>query len=254
MRRRFFALGYVFFILLTVTGLIMAFSFFQRLTNSNIVNTSELIDRAMSDTASIKADPAFVIENIQNDLSASLDNFHFYPEVNFVKKAHRSNCLTCHTPMPHNKNTGTRAFLNMHGGFIACGTCHSDGAKGSYQWYDVERKTLATSLVADVPLMAIQMVKVVAGKPGYVGQNNPKSVAQLTADVINDSKQADALCKTEFRNKLEQALNCDNCHSSKAGLLNWKKLGYTPERADKLATLSIPNVFQKYDEFYIPSF
>gem|GEM_PF-4746835 len=254
MRRRFFALGYVFFVLLTVTGLIMTFSFIERITNSGIVDVDKMIDKALSDTASIQADPAYVIENVNHDLAASLKNFHFYPEVSFIQKEHRSNCLSCHTPLPHNKDIKTRAFLNMHGGFIACQTCHSDGKKGDYKWYDMERNKVAEALISDAPLMSIQLTKMVSGKATVTKQNAPEFLSVLSDNVKNDPGKADALCETTYRGDLTKALSCMNCHVSDKSVLDWKALGYPPQRQEQLMTLSIPNVFNKYDEFYIPSF
>jgi len=254
MRRRFFALGYAFFALLSVTGVIMAFSFIERVTNSDIIDTSELVEKALSDTVKILEDPAYVVENVSNDLSAALENFHYYPEVNFIGKDYRSNCLSCHTPLPHNENIKTRAFLNMHGGFIACATCHTDESDGEYQWYDIERNTFASALIEDIPLMSIQIVRSVSGAPAYVGQNDAEFSSTLTEEIKNDLSRKDALCKSAYRKDIDKALSCDGCHSTAEGELDWEKLGYSDERAEELMTLSIPNVFNKYDEFYIPSF
>jgi len=254
MRRRFFALGYVFFALLSVTGVIMAFSFIERVTNSPILETSELVSKALSDTAQILDDPAYVVENVSNDLSAALENFHYYPEVSFIEKDYRSNCLSCHTPLPHNNDIKTRAFLNMHGGFIACATCHTDESQGRYQWYDIERNTFAAALIEDIPLMSIQMVRNASGTPGFVGQNDSAFSSRLTDELKEDLSLQDALCKSSYRQDIEKALSCGACHSAGNSVLDWKELGYTAEKADELMTLSIPNVFNKYDEFYIPSF
>jgi len=254
MRRRFFALGYIFFALLSVTGVIMAFSFIERVTNTSIIETSELVENALSDTAKIHEDPAYVVENVSKDLSASLENFHFYPEVNFIEKDYRSNCLSCHTPLPHNNDIKTRAFLNMHGGFIACATCHTDDSEGQYQWYDLERNTFASALIQDVPLMSIQMVRSVSGAPAFVGQKDFEFSSVLTEEIKHDLSKKDALCKSAYRKDVTKAISCDGCHSTDEGLLNWEKLGYSDERAEELMTLSIPNMVNKYDEFYIPSF
>lgn len=254
MRRRFLALGYVFFALLTVTGLIMAFSFVERITNSSIIGTNELIDNALSDSAKILADPAYVVENMGNDLAAALENFHYYPEVEFIDQAHRSNCLSCHTPLPHNKEIKTRAFLNMHGGFIACATCHADKSEGTFQWYDVERKAAVSALIKDVPLMSIQMVRSVEGEAVYVGQSDAAFSTIFTAELKNDLSRQDALCESDYRKDVAQAISCDGCHNSTESLLDWESLGYDSTRIQQLLTLSTPSVYSKYDEFFIPSF
>ena len=253
MRRRFFALGYVFFILLTVTGLIMTFSFIERITTQPILTTSDLVEDALTDTASIKADPAFVVENIGKDLQASLENFHYYPEVAFIEQKYRSNCLICHSPLPHNNDIKWRAFLNMHGNFIACQTCHTAGAVDNYHWYDIEREAVAEVLLPDIPLMAVQLVGFNASQPAFTGQTAPGFLSQLTAEIKADRAKQDQLCQSNYRQELESALACEKCHSQES-VIDWSKLGYSEERVLELTTLSTLSVYQKYDEFYIPSF
>ncbi|MEA3286655.1 MAG: hypothetical protein U9Q77_04695 [Candidatus Marinimicrobia bacterium] len=253
MRRRFFALGYVFFVLLTVTGLIMTFAFFERIGTKATLTSSDLVEDALADTASIKADPAFVVENIGKDLQASLENFHYYPAVNFIEQEYRSNCLSCHTPLPHNKDIKWRAFLNMHGNFIACQTCHTAEIAENYHWVDIERATVAKVLLPDSPLMAVQLVGFNSNTPAFTGQTDPGFLSQLTEDIKNDRTKQDQLCKNNYRQDLESALTCENCHNQKP-VIDWSKLGYSEERALELSTLSTPSVYQKYDEFYIPSF
>jgi len=253
MRRRFFALGYVFFALLTVTGLVMVFSFIERLSTKPTLTTSDLIEQALSDTSKLNADPAYIIESSGRDLHAALKNFHYYPEINFIAQEHRSNCLSCHTPLPHNNDIKQRAFLNMHGNFIACQTCHNTGSEGEYHWFDIERNTIAEVLLNDVPMMSVQLVSIANGAPAFTKQADPAFIAKY-ATVINDLEKQDQLCKDEYRKDLEQAFTCKKCHTSKDAAIDWNALGYSEERALELSTLSTPSVFQKYDEFYIPSF
>ncbi len=254
MRRRFFALGYVFFALLTVTGLVMVFSFIERITTKPILTKSDLIEEALTDTASIAADPAYVIENIGKDLHASLANFHYYPDLSFIEQSHRSNCLSCHTPLPHNKEIKSRAFLNMHGNFIACQTCHGSKSAPEYQWYDVERSVVAETLLADIPLMSIQLIGVEKGAFEYVKASDPAFLGEYTAEIKSDPVKQDLLCKDNYRNDLTKAMTCENCHTSQAAVIDWSILGYSEERILELETLSTPAVFEKYDEFFIPSF
>ncbi len=251
MRRRFFALGYVFFVLLTVTGLIMAFAFIERLGSKPIMTSGDLVENALSDTARMEADPTYIIENIGNDLQASLENFHYYPEVSFIKQEYRSNCLSCHTPLPHNQDIRLRAFLNMHGNFIACQTCHRAQGVTEYQWYDIEREEVAVVLPKDVPLMAVQLVSFRDNKAAFVKQTDPGFLKQLSPEIKGDPAKQDLLCESNFRQNVERALSCEDCHNKDAAAY-WEKLGYTEEEVLKLTTLSTPSVIQKYDEFYIP--
>jgi len=253
MRRRFSALGYVFFVLLTVTGVIMAISFVERISTKPIVTRSDLIDEAWSDTASIQADPAFVVENLGNDLRATLKNFHYYPDAAFIEPAYRSNCLSCHMPLPHNRDIKLRAFLNMHGNFIACQTCHATAKPDKMEWLAVEQGQVASVLPPDIPLMSVQLVSVEQGKLGYTRSSDP-AFQQLLAETGDDSLRQDQLCLDNYRGLLDQAWTCKDCHTDQAAILDWQQLGFSAERIAKLTSLSIPAVFQEYKNFYIPSF
>ncbi len=254
MRRRFFALGYVFFILLTGTGLIMVFAFIERISTQPTLTTSDLIEEALSDTASINKDLAYVVENIGNDLHAALKNFHYYPEVDFIDAEHRSNCLSCHSPLPHNKEIKQRAFLNMHGGYVSCQACHGGQEPVDYMWYDVERNVLARALPENREVMSVLLVAVKDGEVHFEKETDQTFIAQYTPTIQADPDLKDQLCETSYRNTLEYTLTCDECHTSKNARVDWNQLGYSEKRALELATLSTPSVYQKYDEFYIPSF
>ncbi len=254
MRRRFFALGYLFFVLLTVTGLIMIFAFIERLATKPILTTSDLVENALSDSTNIKEDFAYVIENVGNDLQASLKNFHYYPTVAFVDNKFRSSCLGCHTPLPHNREEKLRAFLNMHGGYVACQTCHWVKPATEYRWYDVERKAFAAILPEKRPVMSILLVGVNQDQAYFERRSDQSFSSKYTESVQSSFELKNQLCESNYRDDLKSTLSCDNCHTSKNASIDWGRLGYTDARALELATLSTPSVYQKYDEFYIPSF
>jgi len=253
MRRRFFALGYVFFALLTVTGLIMAISFIARISSKPVRLQPDLISAPLSDSVAIQADPAFVVTNMGRDFQAALKNFHYYPAMPFIATGERSNCLSCHLPLPHNKNPKLRAFLNMHGNFVACQTCHAATRADSFQWLDVKHRQVVNVLPSGVPLMAVQLVPVREGQVGYTGAADADFQKLLTT-TGSDLQRRDALCREQFRGQPDQVLNCQNCHTDREAVLDWQTLGYAPERIARLTSLSIPSVFQKYDNFYIPEF
>ena len=142
----------------------------------------------------------------------------------------------------------------MHGNFIACQTCHTQAAAEEYVWLDVERAAPASELPQKTPLMSVQLVAMKAGQPVYQKQSDEAFKSLLGGGVPADEALSDKLCREQFRKDVDRAISCESCHTSSGGILDWNRLGYSDERVLKLSTLSTPSIFQKYDEFYIPSF
>jgi len=85
-------------------------------------------------------------------------------------------------------------------------------------------------------------------------QSDPDFIQQFTSEIQKNHSLQDQFCKDNYRNDIKQAFTCENCHTEKDAVIDWSKLGYSEDKVLKMTTLSTPNVFDKYDEFFIPSF
>ena len=257
MYRRFRGLGYMFFVLIVVTATIMAISFYQRLANPNTRPAEILVPRAMQDTVRLQEDPAYVMQAVPNDYEAMHKNFHYYPGIEMVRKQNRSACLLCHSVLPHNKNVRNRAFLNLHSGYVSCTTCHlSDSTNVTFEWLDTETGHRVSGVERPETkwrnVGKYQLVPIRDGQAIYTSQDNPVIVDQIEAGALTDETQ-----KKQLREMLEAGMMmpgrmCNRCHIQN-GYINYTAVGYSPERVRELESLSIPSVFENYENFYMPT-
>ncbi len=257
MRKRYRGLGYLFFLLIMLTAGIMAYSFYQRLTNPKTRPAELLVPKAMEDTTRLKADPAYVMEAIPNDFKARHKNFHYYPGIEMVAKQNRSACLLCHTVLPHNKNIRNRAFLNLHSGYVACTTCHlADSTNTTFEWLDTETGQRVTDVERPETrwehVGKYQLVPVRAGKIIYVAQDDPELVKKIAGGALTDEVRKKALRREVEAGMMMPGRMCNRCHIPN-GYINFIEAGYSSERASELESLSIPSVFENYENFYMPT-
>lgn len=252
MRKRFSFIGYSFFFLLTITGLIVGFSLFERISSKPLVTRNELVNTVLSDTKSDSVNSTFILENISKDFDASLENFHMLPNIDLIADELQPSCTECHSLLPHNKEIKTRAFINMHTKYIACETCHQMQHYSEYKWVDIKRNIVVNALPENIPLMAIQLVGVEDSKPKYVAKNSPDFKLLASKTNMKDLTSKNKFCKTNYNQDISTALKCNQCHTDSKSFLDWETLGYTEEQILKLQSLSIPSTIHKYKEFIIP--
>ncbi|BAO45680.1 hypothetical protein [Thiolapillus brandeum] len=146
-------------------------------------------------------------------------------------------CLQCHDRAPHRRNPRKRAFLNMHGRWIACETCHwqPEGMSLDYGRVRVPGVPVAEGLIA--PL--------VDGKPVVTLAEEP-----WVRRLARDWEQADKAARVNIKARLHQPLeekgpDCIACHDGKDSLLDWKALGYERGRVKELRDNPIARFLQR---------
>ena len=94
------------------------------------VEQAEISDKALQ--KSLKQVKKHKEIDIIDDLS--VPPFHKRVALPTTKK--QPFCMTCHLPLPHQKNERSRTFMNMHSRYIACETCHFRPEKTTlaYRW------------------------------------------------------------------------------------------------------------------------
>jgi hypothetical protein len=178
-------------------------------------------------------------------------------------------CFICHSKLPHSKTKKIRAMLNMHTNFFACETCHLEITPGEavvYKWYSpVEQnptgpffgtsydpETGELEMVDDhfskiAPFYKENgtLVPTIHMQQGEMARDYVKVRDQLTPE------QRDGITKKFHVDILPKGPECQVCHVSN-GILDFKKLNFSPKRIADLENLSIKGMITKYDEFYLP--
>ncbi len=200
-----------------------------------------------------------------------LKSFHQKEQSFITRLDDETACRVCHPLYPHSENKLVRALLNLHAGFMLCEVCHlkkENFAGFIYDWKDTENATFS-------------------GDP-FGTYYNPKTPKTLTSEhfisriaVFSENKGARQLITdtadigkaNEFQStqnnlspdqkvialdyfhrhiaKKDVSVACDECHSSHS-ILNFKQLGFDPQKTQNLMTLNIKGLVTKYETFYFP--
>jgi len=164
-------------------------------------------------------------------------------------------CLTCHLPLPHQKNSRTRTFNNMHSRYIACETCHLDKQKIAdinnldYLWFDYNHRVPIKNPQGLFKASNAQTIKIT---PFYQQQVAVITRHHLYVDTLNEQwKKANLTLKAEIKARIHQPLKsegeeCRQCHSKKDNILNVLSLGATEQELEAHQNNSIVSFFNRY--------
>lgn len=179
-------------------------------------------------------------------------------------------CYICHSDYPHSKNKKVRAILNMHTQFSVCETCHIEDKKEisvAYKWYnpfkeEPEGPFFGTDYDPDTGNLVEVDDHFSKIAPFFIKGDELKSAIQIQdAPLAKDymkvrdqltPEQRDNVKKKFHINIKAKGHDCEKCHSKK-GLLDFKKLGFAPNRIVDLEQLNIKGMVTKYEKFYIPN-
>ena len=199
------------------------------------------------------------------------DHFHQITEdIKLEVWGNRSTCIICHSPYPHGKNLRATAVMNLHTEFMTCYSCHlkvAETEEVQFGWIDPRGHTAETAsygvqtnafskpitlgentLSKLTPFRKIDAVwepitaeKDVDSALRYIEgkENNPPEVNKAIEDTLHR------------RTELKEFIRCSRCHSEK-GILNFKELGFEPERVQQLQKMEIGGIFTNYDTLYFP--
>jgi len=175
-------------------------------------------------------------------------HFHNVVEYPSLPENLRPICYICHSDYPHSKSKKVRALLNMHTEFFVCETCHIEerqDAKVVYKWYspygnNPQGPFFGTSYDPETGnLIEVEdMFSKIAPYFEYGDKLTPE--------------QRDNVKKKFHVNIKPKGHECKKCHA-KDGILNFKELGFTANRAIDLQQLNIKGMVTKYEKFYIPN-
>jgi|FLOH01.1.fsa_nt_gi hypothetical protein len=251
MKKRYRGLGYLFFGLITITSVIMIYSFARGLVGKATRSSDNLIPESSITQELLNTNPGDVLKQFGSDYNAAHDNFHYFPSVEMVDAKNRSACLFCHTPMPHNREIKHRAFLNMHTSYLACESCHYEYSE--FSWMDMESmKKLSGKPPVKSKMRRFLIVPLVNGEVQFQKQSNTQFQELAQTKNFADRRNNTETRKAVEGNILTNPLDCLTCHKSEQTYLDLKSLGYDAEREKTLESLSIPSVFESYQEFFLP--
>ncbi len=167
-------------------------------------------------------------------------------------------CSACHTFAAHKKDRKYSPFYNAHGTFMSCNTCHFVKEGVTYSWAEI--KDGKVKLLKSGDFYGLKYIKVgnrvmLSGEessakivPVYNGKPVElplKGNEELLKDVKAVAKMHNALT--------EKALKCEDCHKEN-GALNFKELGFSPQRVKDLEHNEIVKGLKEYKTIHFPKF
>jgi len=196
-------------------------------------------------------------------------HFHHFIDVPQPSEALQPTCYICHANLPHNKTKKTRAMLNMHTNYVTCETCHlgkNEGETVVYKWYSPVEKhpkgpffgTAYDPETGELEMVHDHFSKIAPfykknGKLTLIAQMGDVSLAKDFVKIRDQFTPEQRKSKTKrfHVDILAKGPDCQACHATK-GLLDFKALGFSPQRTVDIEELNIKGIITKYDEFYLP--
>jgi len=198
-----------------------------------------------------------------------------------IEHDNASTCIRCHGTVPHNESKEVRSFLNMHGFYLACETCHirpQSGEPGlSFRWYD---KVSGKPVPNPPKLLDIDSVYDASGssEAKYVTYGNygakiapgeiidgefrfligPEDLSYVE-NYLEERERLDEAQQKKVKEVVhervnEESVECDICHNDTDQYIPFADLGYPPRRLEELTTSArVIGMLKKYREFWIPS-
>lgn len=191
------------------------------------------------------------------------EQFHWYEPPTGLPMANRASCMLsgCHSNLPHQRDVEIRAYMNMHTAFLTCEACHfakpeDDIRNVRFDWFD---HGLTNDPLAKAPAMGTSRDPKTGSLVGM--DNYARKIAPLLERdgkrewVFTPASDPRALEYERVRNRLTPEMTarmtaefhrniaprgpaCDQCHTGK-GLLDYKALGFSPDRAKELEMLRV---------------
>jgi hypothetical protein len=197
-------------------------------------------------------------------------HFHHLPEVKEIDTGHQSQCLMCHSLLPHSKNEKIRVMLNMHSDFLNCETCHYQKQRDQirYRWFDMgidnditRGSKFGTHYDEETGLLDgtenhISKITPALGQGDkseilFMAQSHPMAQDYIQVkDRLTPGQREQA--KKKFHGGIEsKGWACRECHK-KEGVLDLGALGFSERRAREIENLEIVGMFDKYEVFHLP--
>jgi len=197
-------------------------------------------------------------------------HFHNIVEYPQLPENMRPVCYICHSDYPHSKNKKVRALLNMHTQFFVCETCHIEESASmtvEYRWYNPYDENpkgpfFGTSYDPETGNLVEVEDNFSKITPFYKkGEKYTSAIQIQDAPLAQDYAKVKDKLTPEQRDNVKKKFHvhikakgheCKVCHS-KDSILNFRKLGFAPNRTVDLEQLNITGMVTKYEKFYIPN-
>ncbi len=188
--------------------------------------------------------------------------FHKYEPAAVLPVANRSACMLsgCHTELAHRRSAEIRAYMNMHSAFMTCEACHykqpiTDVGTISYGWFDhgMTADPLASAPPAGIARDAqgrlvgldnyVRLIAPYRERDGgrevvFTPASDERALEyERTRDRLTPEENA-RMKATFHQNIAPDGPACIKCHTVK-GQLDYKALGFSPERTKELEMLRV---------------
>ena len=229
-----------------------------------------VIERVRSERADVMDKSELVKEFKEQSIREMHERFHHLPAVQEIDSQYQSQCLMCHSLLPHSKNERIRVMMNMHSDFLNCETCHDQKDHGSLQyfWYDMGIENditrgpkFGTDYDPETGMLAGMGNHISKITPArylgeqkevlFMSQSHPTAKDYLLVrDKLTPGERD--VAKNRFHGEIEgKGWACKECHKSE-GVLDLKSLGFSEPRITELENLEIVGLFEKYEVFHLP--
>ncbi|MDP2360799.1 MAG: cytochrome b/b6 domain-containing protein [bacterium] len=230
---------------------------------------AQWLKRPLADKEAALADPTYPLRVAHEDVDWRHRRFHDQqPVVVEDSQLRRSECLLCHSLLPHQGNVKTRSYINLHSRFMSCEGCHAhpvDRQPSNWAWLDLRRNPAGQP---DLPYKLLS-------EPAGTGLGNYTSLLGLKVDGAHlfadlDSERAREYLggtapmtqarmketKDRFHDRIRaepgSGAQCSECHAAEGGLLDYQALGFDEGRIRQLRSSAITASVTDNEIFYLP--
>jgi hypothetical protein len=263
--------GFVLFLLIA-SGMAIASNYLLKVSKEKASRKSEfaVIERIQLGQLDELSKSVLVKELTEKRIREIHEHFHHLPDIVDVDLEHQSQCLMCHSLLPHAKNERIRVMMNMHSDFLNCEACHykKEPDSLSYVWYNMGIDTEltrgpkfgthydpSTGMLQGMKnhISKITPVGKVDGKKELLFMPQSHPLARDYLRVKDKLSPGDRdVAKKRFHGQIEsKGWTCRECHR-KDGVLPLKGLGFSDRRIQELEHLEIVGLFEKYEVFHLP--
>ncbi len=199
-------------------------------------------------------------------------HFHHLPAVEDIDTKKQSQCLMCHSLLPHSKNIKIRVMLNMHSDFLNCETCHYKikPENTHYTWFDMgvdneitKGPKFGTHYDEATGMLEGMDNHISKITPYHINGEDSKEILfmaqghKMAQDYIKVKDKLTPgqrdLAKKKFHGEIDsKGWECRQCHK-RQGVLKLEKLNFSERRKLEIENLEIVGMYDRYEVFHLPN-
>jgi hypothetical protein len=201
-------------------------------------------------------------EKLKEFEKPELPNLKEYPKPfhspNSYKYPMNDVCSACHTFAAHKKDRKYSPFYNAHGTFMSCNVCHFVKEGITYKWAEIKNGKVV--LLDRGDFYGLKYVQV-GNRVMLSGEESTAKIVPVYHGVPvelplkgNEKLLKDPRAVAKMHNALtKRVLKCEDCHKPN-GALNFKELGFSPERVKDLEHNEVVKGLKEYETIHFPNF